>query len=142
MFLFSKSLHQNKYQVQLHDFEENVNPEVGYEVIEALGDEIIPLLELPMDNQKIVVFNDLVYEKTQNDIINYFINSRHRNGAFHSLLDHTRDRNFSFFYYDKAIFFLQYFLKTRVVLFHKNIASLFLSFHPDLVFEILPIFQN
>ena len=43
------------------------------------GDEIIPLEELPVDNQKIVVFDDLVCEKNQNDIINYFINGRHKN---------------------------------------------------------------
>ena len=55
------------------------NPEVGYEVIEAPGDEIIPLEELPIGNQKIVVFDDLVCESNQNGIINYFINGRHRN---------------------------------------------------------------
>ena len=32
-----------------------------------------------MNNQKIVVFDDLVCEKNQNDIINYFINGRHKN---------------------------------------------------------------
>ena len=56
-----------------------INPQVGYDVIEANGDEIIPLEELPADNQKIVVFDDLVCEKNQNSIINYFINGRHRN---------------------------------------------------------------
>ena len=40
---------------------------------------LIPLEELPMDNQKIVIFDDLVCEKKQNDIINYFINGRHKN---------------------------------------------------------------
>ena len=79
-YLFSKNLHQNKYQSLLQDFAEQINPKVGYEVIEAPGDEIIPLEELPVDNQKVVVvFDDLVCERNQNSIINYFINGQHRN---------------------------------------------------------------
>ena len=79
IYLFSKNLHQDKYRGLLQDFAEQINPKVGYEVIEAYGDEIIPLEELPVDNQKIVVFDDLVCESNQNSIINYFINGRHRN---------------------------------------------------------------
>ena len=81
IYLFSKNLHQNKYQDPLQYFTEKVNPhpKVGYEVIEAYGDEIIPLEELPANNEKIVVFDDLVCEKNQNSIINYFINGRHKN---------------------------------------------------------------
>ena len=70
---------QNKYQALLQDFASNLDPVAGYEDIEAPGDEIIPLEELPVDNQKIVVFDDLVCESNQNSIINYFINGRHRN---------------------------------------------------------------
>ena len=79
IYLFSKNLHQSKYQNLLQGFVGQINPKVGYEVIEAYGDEIIPLEELPADNQKIVVFDDLVCESNQNSIINYFINGRHRN---------------------------------------------------------------
>ena len=79
IYLFSKNLHQNKYQNLLQDFAEKINPQVGYDVIDAYGDEIIPLEELPADNQKIVVFDDLVCEKNQNSIINNFINGRHKN---------------------------------------------------------------
>jgi hypothetical protein len=79
VYLFSKNLHQNKYQALLQDFASNIDPVAGYEVIEAPGDGIIPLEELPVDNQKIVVFDDLVCESNQNSIINYFINGRHRN---------------------------------------------------------------
>ena len=52
IYLFSKNLHQNKYQFLLQDFAERINPKVGYKVIEAPGDEIIPLEEFPVDNQK------------------------------------------------------------------------------------------
>jgi len=38
IYLFSKNLHQNKYQGLLQDFAEQINPTVGYEVIEAPGD--------------------------------------------------------------------------------------------------------
>jgi len=79
-FTFSrKNLHQHKYQGLLQDFGKRINPEVGYEVIEVCGDEVLPLNTLPVDNQKIVVFDDLVCEENQNEIINYFINGRHRN---------------------------------------------------------------
>ena len=78
VYLFSKNLHQNKYQALLQDFAANVDPPVGYQIIEAPGDEILSLEELPMDNQKIAVFDDLVCESNQNSIINYFINGRHR----------------------------------------------------------------
>ena len=79
VFLFSKNLHQNKYQALLQDFAENINPKVGYQVIEAPGDEIFLLDELPPDNSKIVVFDDLVSEKNQDEIIKYFICGRNRN---------------------------------------------------------------
>ena len=69
VYLFSKNIHQNKYQALLLDFASNIDPDVGYEVIEALRDEIIPLEELPVDKQKIVVFDDLVCESNQNSII-------------------------------------------------------------------------
>ena len=57
IYLFSKNLHHNKYQSLLQEFAEKYNPKV---IIEAYGDEIIPLEELRADNQKIVVFDDLV----------------------------------------------------------------------------------
>ena len=65
IYLFSKNLHQNKYQNLLQDFAENFNPKVGYDIIEAYGDEIIPLEELSADNQKIVVFAILFVKATK-----------------------------------------------------------------------------
>ena len=58
---------------------QNLNPQAGSEVIEAPGGEIIHLEELPVDNQKIVVFDDLVCESNQKAIFNYLINGWHRN---------------------------------------------------------------
>lgn len=51
VYLFSKDLHQDKYQALLQDFAANIDPGVG-QTIEALGDEILPLEELPIDNKK------------------------------------------------------------------------------------------
>ena len=62
----------------IDDFDERVNPVTGYNVIEGTND-VIPLDVLPTDNQKIVIFDDMVWEKNQDDIIDYFIRGRLRN---------------------------------------------------------------
>ena len=62
-------------------FAERVDPEVGYQVIQNPS-QIIPLHEAfqgGADSQRIVIFDDFVCEKNQNEIINYFINGRHFN---------------------------------------------------------------
>lgn len=79
VYLFSRNLHQNKYQALLQDFGTKIDLRLGYEVTGAPGDEITPLEELPVDNKKIVVVDDLVCESNQNAVMNYFINGRHRN---------------------------------------------------------------
>ena len=79
IYLYTKNLHQDKYQYMLDDFEKRVNPVVGYNVIEA-GNDVIPLEMLPTDNQKIVIFDDMVCENNQrDDIIDYFMTGRPRN---------------------------------------------------------------
>ena len=78
IYLYAKNLHQDKYQYMIDDFDERVNPVTGYDVIEGAND-VIPLEVLPTDNQKIVIFDDMVCESNQRDIIEYFINGRHRN---------------------------------------------------------------
>ena len=83
--IFSNNLHQSKYQALLQDFDERINPEDGYKAIETSGDEIIPLEDLPVDNQKIVVFDDLVCECNQNNIINYFTAGIETDVSFTSL---------------------------------------------------------
>ena len=78
IYLCAKNLHQDKYQYIIDDFDKRVNPVTGYNVIEGAHD-VIPLEALPTDNQKIVIFDDMVCESNQRDIIEYFINGRHRN---------------------------------------------------------------
>ena len=78
ILLFAKNLHQDKYQFLLDDFKKRVDPEVGYQVIQTPS-EVIPLSSLDHESQKVVIFDDYVCEKNQNEIVNYFINGRHHN---------------------------------------------------------------
>ena len=43
------------------------------------NEEMIPISELEDRNQKVVIFDDYVCEKNQNDIINYFLQRRYKN---------------------------------------------------------------
>ena len=80
ILLFAKNLHQDKYQFLLNDFATRIDSEVGYQVIQTPS-QIIPLHEAFQGNesQRLVIFDDFVCEKNQNEIINYFINSGHFN---------------------------------------------------------------
>ena len=80
ILLFAKNLHQDKYQFLLNDFAKRVDPEAGYQVI-VTPPEIIPLNDAfsGNDSQRLVIFDDFVCEKNQNEIINYFINGRNFN---------------------------------------------------------------
>ena len=78
ILLFAKNLHQDKYQFLLNDFAQRVDPEVGYKVIQTPS-EIVPLKSLDHVSQKVVIFDDYVCEKNQNEIVNFFINGRHHN---------------------------------------------------------------
>ena len=78
------------------DFAKRINPKVGYEVIEAYGDEIIPLEELPVDNQKIFVFDDLVCKGTKTaSLIILSSGGTETAGLFTSLKPSTRCRKTS-----------------------------------------------
>ena len=49
------------------------------EIFHSSNEEIIPISEMEDRNQKVVIFDNYVCEKNQNDIINYFIQGRHKN---------------------------------------------------------------
>ena len=76
IYLFSKYLEQPKYRKLLETFRP-ISEEVGYDVIEASNDEIVPLEEVDDDNQKIVIFDDFVCERNQKPLVQYFIGGRH-----------------------------------------------------------------
>ena len=80
VYLYAKNLEQSKYQNLMDVFKLiSDDDEVGYDVIEASNDEIIPVLDLDSDSQKIVIFDNFVCDKNQKPLIDYFIQGRHKN---------------------------------------------------------------
>ena len=64
----------------LQEMFDKISHEVGYDVLEA-SDEVLPFEEIDedVDSQKIAIFDDMMCEKNQDEIIKYFIKGRHKN---------------------------------------------------------------
>ena len=78
VYLYAKNLEQSKYQNLMENFQP-ISDEVGYGVIEARNDEIIPVEDLESDSQKTVIFDDYVCDKNHKPLVDYFIRGRHKN---------------------------------------------------------------
>ena len=79
IYLYAKNLEQEKYQNLMKEMKE-ASEETGYNVMEVSNDAIIPITHLPYENnQKIIIFDDYVCEKNQREIVDYFIQGRHKN---------------------------------------------------------------
>ena len=79
IYLYAKNLEQEKYQNLMQEMNE-ASLETGYNVMEVSNDKIIPVTHLPYENnKKIIIFDDYVCEKNQREIIDYFIQGRHKN---------------------------------------------------------------
>ena len=78
IYLYAKNLEQSKYQ-NLMDMFQSISDEVGYDVIEASNDQILPVSKSTDDGQKLVIFDDFVCDKNQKPLIDYFIRGRHKN---------------------------------------------------------------
>ena len=79
--LYSKNLEQEKYAL-LSKILETIAEENKIpidEIFHSSNEEIIPISEMEDTIQNVVVFDDSVCEKNQNDIINYFIQGKHKN---------------------------------------------------------------
>ena len=76
-YLYSKNLEQEKYAHLERIAEENKIP--TDEIFHSSNEEIIPVSEKEDRNQKVVMFDDYVCEKNQNDIKNYFMLGIHKN---------------------------------------------------------------
>ena len=50
------------------DIFQPISDEVGYNVIEASNDKIIPVNDLDSESQKLVIFDDFVCDKNQKTI--------------------------------------------------------------------------
>ena len=80
IYLYAKNLEQEKYQNLIKEMNEASNEEAGYNIMEVSNDEILPITHIPYeDNQKIIIFDDYVCEKNQREIVDYFIQGRHKN---------------------------------------------------------------
>ena len=78
IFLYAKNLEQSKYR-KLIDVFQPISNEVGYDIIEASNDEIIPVNDLDSESKKIVIFDDFVCGKNQKPLVDYFIRGKHKN---------------------------------------------------------------
>ena len=79
IYLYAKNLDQEKYQNLMNKMNE-MSRTVGYDIMNVSNDKIIPINDIDYeDNQKLVLFDDYVCEKNQRQIIDYFIQGRHKN---------------------------------------------------------------
>ena len=77
--LYAKNLDQEKYQNLMNKMNE-MSRTVGYDIMNVSNDRIIPINDIDYeDNQKLVIFDDYVCEKNQRQIVDYFIQGRHKN---------------------------------------------------------------
>ena len=77
--LYAKNLEQEKYQNLINKMNE-ISGQTGYDIMTVSNDAIIPINHLAYeDNQKLIIFDDYVCEKNQRQIVDYFIQGRHKN---------------------------------------------------------------
>ena len=92
LYLYSKNLEQKKYQDFIKLLEKTARKiKVPLDdILEVSNDDIIDLDEIEVhedsplgssvnESQKVVIFDDYICERNQNDIIKYFIGGRHKN---------------------------------------------------------------
>ena len=79
--LYAKNLEQEKYQNLINEMDKlSRRSGYGYDIMTVSNDKIIPINNLDYeDNQKIIIFDDYVCEKNQREIVDYFIQGRHKN---------------------------------------------------------------
>ena len=79
IYLYAKNLDQEKYENLMNKMNE-ISKETGYDVMTVSNDKIIPINHLDYeDNQKLIMFDDYVCERNQRQIVDYFIQGRHKN---------------------------------------------------------------
>ncbi|CAH3144717.1 unnamed protein product, partial [Porites evermanni] len=79
IYLYARNLEQDKYQKLIQKMRE-LSSKLGYEILHVSNDEITPVTEMDYeDNQKLVIFDDYVCDKNQRQLIDYFIQGRHKN---------------------------------------------------------------
>ena len=78
--LYAKNLEQEKYQNLMNKMNYlSRGSGYDYDIMTVSNDKIIPINNLDYeDNQKIIIFDDYVCEKNQREIVDYFIQGRHK----------------------------------------------------------------
>ena len=79
IYLYARNLEQDKYKRLVQKMRE-LSHKLGYDILHVSNAEISPVKEMDYeDNQKLVIFDDYVCDKNQRQIIDYFIQGRHKN---------------------------------------------------------------
>ena len=79
IYLYARNLEQEKYQNLIQKMRQ-LSHKVGYDILNVSNDKVIPVDEVNYeDNQKVVMFDDYVCDKNQRELIDYFIQGRHKN---------------------------------------------------------------
>ena len=78
IYLYARNLEQDKYQKLIKKMNE-LSHKLGYEILHVSNGEVTPVTEMGYeDNQKLVIFDDYVCEKNQKNLIDYFLQGRHK----------------------------------------------------------------
>ena len=81
IYLYARNLEQDKYKRLIPKMGE-LSMRQGYDILHVSNDEFTPVTEMDYeDNQKLVIFDDYVCDKNQRQIIDYFIQGRHKNSS-------------------------------------------------------------
>ena len=79
IYLYARNLEQQKYKRLIQKMRE-LSMKLGYDILHVSNDDIIPMSKMDYEgNQKIVIFDDYICDKNQRQIIDYFIQGRHKN---------------------------------------------------------------
>ncbi|CAH3176647.1 unnamed protein product, partial [Porites evermanni] len=79
IYLYAKNLEREKNQKLISKMKE-ISQKIGYDILNVSNDKITPVDDMDYeDNQKLVIFDDCVCEKNQRQLIDYFIQGRHKN---------------------------------------------------------------
>ena len=79
IYLYARNLEQDKYKRLIQKMRE-LSHKLGYEILHVSNDEITPVTEMDYeDNQKLVIFDYYVCDKNQRQLIDHFIQGRHKN---------------------------------------------------------------
>ena len=81
IYLYARNLEQDKYKRLIQKMRElSMKLKLSYDILHVSNDKITPVTEMDYeDNQKLVVFDDYVCDKNQRQLIDYFIQGRHKN---------------------------------------------------------------